>query len=330
MGGITLDWIEIFVETTREGLEPISGVLYQCGLTGLMIEDEVDFQEFLENPNRDWDYIEEGLVTEKTKKPTGITFFVRDNIHGREQLAQIKGSLLTAQSKEKELNLGSLEITVKNIKEEDWANNWKKYFKPLPVGNKLIIRPSWEVLDDPMGRKVLKIDPGHIFGTGTHETTQLCLELLETYVTEGDKVLDIGCGSGILSIASLLLGAEKAEAVDIDANAVEIAYENASMNEIGKDRYHVLAGNILSDESLQKAYSGNKYEIVVANIVADIIIGLSGQVPDYIKNGGIFIASGIILERLEEVKEALKNQGFILLDTLTKKDWAAIALRYQA
>lgn len=324
-----MEWIEVFVETSPEGLEPVSGVLYQCGLTGLMIEDERDFQEFLENPQRDWDYIEDELVEKKSHKPTGITFFVRDNFHGREQLSQIRGALLSLQMEEKELPLGSLMVTLKNIKEEDWANNWKKYFKPFPIGEKLMICPSWEEVtaEDAKGRSILKIDPGHIFGTGTHETTQLCLELLEQYGKKGDRVLDIGCGSGILSICSLLLGADEADAVDIDPNAVDIAYENATMNGITKEQYHVLAGNILSDEGLHAKYCGQKYQIVMANIVADIIIALADKIPCYLAPGGVFIASGIILERLQDVYDAVESQGYTILQTVTKKDWAAVAFR---
>lgn len=323
-----MEWIEVFVSTTKIGLEIVSGLLYQCGLTGLMIEDGSDFEEFLKNPNRQWDYVEEELVEQKQKQPTGITFFLRDNVYGTEQLSDIKSALLSLKSKEKEFDLGTLEVTVKNIKEEDWSNNWKKYFKPFPIGDKMMIKPSWEELKEPTDKIVLKIDPAHIFGTGTHETTQLCIELIEKFVQKKDKVLDIGCGSGILSIASLLLGAEEADAVDIDPNAIAVAYENADRNDIDRKRYHVTAGNILEDENLHKIYSGKQYDVVEANIVADIIMALSKQVPQYIKKGGIFISSGIIKQRLEEVYQALKENGFVVLDTKYKKDWVAIVSRY--
>ena len=323
-----MEWIAVFVSTTKIGLEIVSGLLYQCGLTGLMIEDGSDFEEFLKNPNRQWDYVEEELVEQKQKQPTGITFFLRDNVYGTEQLSDIKSALLSLKSKEKEFDLGTLEVTVKNIKEEDWSNNWKKYFKPFPIGDKMMIKPSWEELKEPTDKIVLKIDPAHIFGTGTHETTQLCIELIEKFVQKKDKVLDIGCGSGILSIASLLLGAEEADAVDIDPNAIAVAYENADRNDIDRGRYHVTAGNILEDENLHKTYSGKQYDVVEANIVADIIMALSKQVPQYIKKGGIFISSGIIKQRLEEVYQALKENGFVVLDTKYKKDWVAIVSRY--
>lgn len=324
-----MEWIEVFVATSKMGLEPVEGVLYQCGLNGLMIHDEADFAEFLENPNREWDYVADELVEEKQEQTTGITFFLRDNLYGREQLSQIKSALQSVKETEKELDLGSLEVTMKNVAEEDWANNWKKYFKPFPVGDKIMIKPSWEELPAQTDKIILKIDPGHIFGTGTHETTQLCMELIEKYVKKDDMVLDIGCGSGILSIASLLLDAKEADAVDIDPNAIQIAYENSDRNDIDRNRYHVKAGNILEDKELQASYSGKKYDLVAANIVADVIIALTKQVPDYIKDGGVFLCSGIITERKEDVLEALKAANFAVLDIKEKTSWVAIATRYE-
>lgn len=323
-----MEWLEGFVAVSQEGLEPVAGVLYQCGLTGLMIHDETDFAEFLENPNREWDYVAEELVEEKEALQTGITFFLRDNLYGREQLAQIRGALAAAKAEEKEIELGTLAVTVKNVQEEDWANNWKQYFKPFPVGEKIMIKPSWEELTEETDKTILKIDPGHIFGTGTHETTQLCMELSEKYVTEGDKVLDIGCGSGILSIAALLLGAREADAVDIDPNAIRIAYENSDRNAIDRARYHVRAGNILEDTALQQAYSGKGYDLVEANIVADVIIALTKQAPAYLKDGGVFLCSGIITERKADVLAALAAGGFRVEDVREKKGWVAIAARY--
>lgn len=322
------NWIEIFIETTKEGFEPVSGIIYQCGITGVMIEDADDFEEFLENPARDWDYIEDELVEQKHNAKNGITFFVRDNMNGKETFELVKEMLKNAKENEKGIDFGSLDITVKNIKEDDWANNWKKYFKPFAVGDKIVIRPSWEEYNDDGNKTVLKIDPGHVFGTGTHETTQLCIELIENYLKKDDMVLDIGCGSGILSIASLLLGAKYADAVDIDPNAIDIAYTNAGMNDIGRETYDVVSGNILEDEDLNEKYSGKKYDVVEANIVADVIIALTDKIPQYIKDGGVFISSGIIVERLDDVLEALKGHGFEVLEVKKKKGWSAIASRY--
>lgn len=323
-----MDFIKVTVDTTFEGMELVSGLLYQSGLTGLMIDDENDFKEFLENPNREWDYIEEELVKEKCNSGTVITFFVTDNGNGLEMLSGIKSGLISLKQNETEFDLGTLALKMKNVKEEDWANNWKRYFKPFPVGEKIMIKPSWEELKEETNKIILKIDPGHIFGTGTHETTQLCIELIEKYVKKDDTILDIGCGSGILSIASLLLGAKSAEAVDIDPNAVEIAYENSDRNGISRNDYEVMAGNILEEEVLDKKFSGKKYDVVEANIVADIIIALSEKVVNYIKDNGVFITSGIITQRLDDVYEALVRNGFEVIETNTKKDWAAVASKY--
>ncbi|GFI61682.1 ribosomal protein L11 methyltransferase [Clostridiales bacterium] len=322
------NWIEIFIETAREGFEPVSGIIYQCGITGVVVEDSEDFAEFLEDPARDWDYIEDELVEKKTKAQNGITFYIRDNVNGIETLNLVKDMLKTARENEKKIDFGSLKMSLRNIKEDDWANNWKKYFKPKAVGEKIVICPSWENYQNDESKIILKIDPGHVFGTGTHETTQLCIEQLENYLQKDSNVLDIGCGSGILSIASLLLGASHADAIDIDPNAVDIAYENAAMNKIGKDVYSVISGDILTDEELDSLYGGKKYDIVLANIVADVIISLTDKVPGYLRDGGILIASGIILERLDEVVSAMEEHGFQIIDTKTKKGWAVVAGKY--
>lgn len=323
-----MDFIEVFVETTSQAIEIVSGLIYQAGITGIMIDDENDFNEFLNDPNREWDYIEDELLEKKTKSKTGITFFVSDNINGRETLLKLKSDILTLKETENEFDLGSLNLSLKNVKEEDWANNWKKYFKPLPVGKKIIIKPSWEELKEKTDKIILKIDPGHIFGTGTHETTKLCIEFIEDYVKKNDTVLDIGCGSGILSIASMLMGAKSAKALDIDPNAVEIATENAKMNNINLSDYKVYSGNILEDENLKNMFCGKNFDVVEANIVADVIIALSRIVPKFIKKDGIFITSGIIKDRLSDVYSALKEQGFLHIETKTEKDWAAIVFKF--
>ncbi|MGL4789859.1 MAG: 50S ribosomal protein L11 methyltransferase, partial [Anaerotignaceae bacterium] len=249
-------------------------------------------------------------------------------ISGMEMLSAIKSGLKSLKETEKEFDLGTLDLTIKNIKEEDWANNWKKYFKPFPIGDKIMIKPSWEELSEQEGKVILKIDPGHIFGTGTHETTQCCIEHVEKYVKEGDKVLDIGCGSGILSLASLLLGASYAEAIDIDPNAVEIVTENMVLNDIASDRFKVFAGNILEDEDLIKRFSNKQFQVVEANIVADVIIALSSMIGEFIVPNGIFISSGIISDRFEDVEKALIENNFKILEVKRKKDWVAIASQY--
>ena len=208
------------------------------------------------------------------------------------------------------------------MSEEDWANNWKAYYKPLEIGERLVVRPSWEAIGD-TDRVVLSLDPGMAFGTGTHQTTRLCLEFLERLVKNGDEMLDLGCGSGILSIAGLLLGASHAIAVDIDPIVETIAAENAAMNGI-KDEYRIMTGDILSDDGIKREISKQRYDIVTANIVASVIIKLAPQIPALLKDDGVFIASGIILERLDEVKNAFANNGLKVLEVKKLDEWSAL------
>ena len=202
--------------------------------------------------------------------------------------------------------------------EEDWINNWKQYFKPIPVGEKLLIRPTWEEVQDSGGRIVLDLDPGLAFGTGTHETTRLCMELLEKYVQPGMDVLDVGCGSGILSVAALLLGAEKAVGVDIDELAVKTADENAEINHVA-DRFTGICGNLTDKVA-------GKYDIVVANIVADVIIMLTKDVEQFMKPDTVYLMSGIIDTREQDVLAAVE-QHFTIIDRKEEKGWVALSAK---
>ena len=221
------------------------------------------------------------------------------------------------------LDLGSLDVVVEIVKDEDWANNWKQFYRPMEIGQRLLVKPSWEELPAPTDRIVLEIDPGMVFGTGTHETTQLCLAQLDEHVRPGMKVIDLGGGSGILSVAALLLGADRALGVDIDPNAVDIAYNNADENGIARDRYTVVAGNVLDDNGFVDSL-GTGYDIVVANIVAGVIVPLTDIVPRLLKKGGLYITSGIIAERAQEVIDAMQRNGFTVTYTENRKDWMVI------
>lgn len=317
-----MDWIKVTVFTTSEGIEPVTGRMYQLGITGIEIEDEQDFKDFLENNKQYWDYVDDDLIRQKEGE-TKVNVYVSDNISGNEMLMEIGTSMLELKNLDEDGAFGRLEIEVENMNEEDWANNWKKYFHQMEVGEKLLIKPEWETLEKPTDRIVFDINPGMSFGTGSHYTTQLCLESLEKLVKNGDKVLDLGCGSGILSIISVLLGAKEAVAVDIDPNAVNIAYKNAEKNGVTKDVYKVYAGNVLADDELNKKING-KYDVVVANIVADVIIGLAPKAKEYLKDGGTFITSGIIEDRIDDVKAALEGVGFSVEQINMRKDWASI------
>lgn len=320
-----MDWLEVTIYTTAEGIESVCGNLYQLGITGVMIEDEADFKEFLEENHQYWDYVDDELMR-KMEKETCIKAYVSDNASGQEMLLSIKEAMRALKEFDTEEKFGRLEISLGNLSEEDWANNWKKYFHPMEIGEKILIKPEWEELTQDTDRIVFNINPGMTFGTGSHYTTQLCIENLEKYITDGSTMLDLGCGSGILSIISLLLGASCAVAVDIDPNAVDIAYQNAERNNVDKSKYHVYAGNILTDEELQSKISG-KYDVVAANIVADVIIGLTPKAREYMKDGGVFITSGIIEDRVDDVKAALEQNGFTIVDIKQRKDWVSIVCK---
>lgn len=320
-----MDWIKVTVYTTSEGIEPVSGRLYQLGITGLEIDDEQDFKDFLENNKQYWGYVDEELVKEKEGE-TRVSAYVSDNPAGYEMLAAIRSSMAELKELDADNAFGRLETETLSLNEEDWANNWKKYFHPMEIGEKILIKPEWEEMSDKTNRIVFNVNPGMTFGTGSHYTTQLCIESLEKYIVPGSMMLDLGCGSGILSIISLLLGAAEATAVDIDPNAVDVAYENAERNGVDKSKYHVYAGNILTDTGLQQKISG-KYDVVAANIVADVIIGLTPKAREYMKDGGVFITSGIIEDRVEDVKAVLIENGFEITDIKQRKDWVSIICR---
>lgn len=318
-----MDWIKVTIYTSAEGIEGVTGRLYQLGITGLEIEDEQDFLEFLENNKQYWDYVDEDLMKQKHTE-TKVSCYVSNDMNGNELLIAIRDSMKEMKDLDDDNSYGRLEVEIENTSTEDWANNWKKYFHPMEVGEKILIKPEWEELTEPTDRLVFNINPGMSFGTGSHYTTQLCIEALEKYIKPGIKMLDLGCGSGILSILSLMLGAKEAVAVDIDPNAVDTAYENAQMNNIGREHYKVLSGNVVTDKEIQDIISQDKYEVVAANIVADVIMGLAPKAREYMKEGGVFITSGIIEGRQDEVKEALEENGFEIVDIRNRKDWYSI------
>ncbi len=316
-------WIQAVIYTTSDGIEPVSGRLYQLGINGLEIEDEADFKNFLEENRSKWDYVDEDLLKAKACE-TNIKIYVTDDSAGRETLGEVERTLAELKALDTQGLFGSLRLGFTNVDEEDWANNWKQYFKPLTVGEKILILPEWETLEKETDRTVFVINPGMSFGTGSHHTTRLVLERMEQYIKPGMKVLDLGCGSGILSLVALLLGAESATAVDIDPNAAKIARENARRNNIADDRYRIFAGNVLEDEALMKELADRQYDLVLANIVADVIIALAPAVPPLLADGGTYITSGIITDRGDEVKETYEKLGMTLLNQSQSGDWLAL------
>ena len=321
-----MDWIQVSIFTTSDGIEPVSGRLYRAGVTGIEIEDEKDFKDFLENNKQYWDYVDDELIKEKEGE-TKVKIYVSNNTAGHEILSEVRSAMLELKAMDKTGEFGRLDIELENMNEEDWANNWKKYFHPIPIGERIMIKPEWEELKEETDRLIFTINPGMSFGTGTHETTQLCLEALEKHIVPGCSMLDLGCGSGILSIISLMLGADEAYAVDIDPNAVDISRQNAELNNIDKEKYHVMAGDINRDKNVIDFISKREYDVVAANIVADVIIFLAPAAKRYMKPGGVFIVSGIIADREDEVKDTLIQNGFEIEAIHRRKDWRSMICR---
>lgn len=318
-----MNWVELNIYTTSEGVEAVCGSLLGLGVGGFVIKDSKDFVDFLENKETNWDYIDDDLMGLKDCETT-VTVYLPENSQGFDNLNSIKSELLALKNRDLNNKFGRLKCDFANVKEEDWANNWKQYFKPLTIGNKLLIKPSWEEVSPQETRTVLEIDPASSFGTGQHNTTQLCLELIEKYISDGDKLLDLGCGSGILSIGSILLGAKSAYAVDIEENAVKIAAENAQKNNIPLDSYSTNCGDIVINESL-RGEIGNNYDLVCANIVADVLRAMTPYFRSFLKGNGTLIVSGIINSRKDEVIAYIINEGFKLKEIVEKDDWVAAA-----
>ena len=309
-----IKWLEVTLDTTREELDGLCARLTANGVTGFAIEDEEDFKSFLEQNHQYWDYVDDELL-ERMKGVCRVKFYVTDDADGKKQLAAWTAGI-------------DQPYTAAPLGDNDWAHSWQKYYQPMAVGEKLYIVPEWMREDPvPAGKTPLYLNPGLTFGTGNHASTQLCLMGLEEYTVPGKPVLDLGCGSGILSIAALSLGASHAAAVDIDPKAVDVAYENAAFNGIGRDRYRVLAGNVLDDGDLVADLAKEKYALVLANIVADVIIPLSATAGAFMDEGAVFLCSGIIDTRADEVAAALEKNGLHVFKRREQKGWVSLAAR---
>lgn len=304
-------WLEVTVPVPAERLDQVCDTLTANGMTGLVVEEEGDFLRFLEQNRQYWDYVDEGLA-QRMKGASRVKFYVPDNEEGQKQLRQYL------------VGLEEYEPQTVSLREEDWATSWQKYYQPIPVGMRIHIVPDWMRGEPvPDGRVPLYLNPGLTFGTGAHPTTQLCLELLEEVLRPGDKVLDLGCGSGILAIAALALGASRAVGVDIDPKAADVAFENAALNGIGADRLSVYAGDVLSDKKLAARLGPGQNRVVLANIVADVIIPLSAKAGEFMTPDGVFLTSGVIDGREDEVRAALEANGFAVVKHLERGGWHA-------
>ena len=311
-----MKWLELHIDTNYAGLEGVETMLSALGIDGVVIDDETEFQDFLENNHEYWDYVDEELA-QKMQGRSRLTFYLEVGEEGFAKMGEVRMAL--EELKKEHSDWGTLLMTMDTMEDADWENNWKQYYKPMEIGERLLVIPQWETAE--VGDRVpLILEPGLTFGTGSHATTRLCLMALEKHVKPGMRVVDLGCGSGILSIAALKLGAAEAKAIDIDDKCINVAYENAAMNGIGKDTYTVLAGNILADQSAVEQLGGG-YDIVVANIVSDIIIALAPQVRYYMKENALFLCSGIIDTRAEDVAGKLREAGLEILEERSADGW---------
>ncbi len=298
------DWTEIKVTVKSDDIETAANISNMTVPYGIYIEDYSDVvDETLEIAHVD--LISEELL-EKDRTKGRIHIYISPEENPAEAVSFLE-ERLSAENIEHE-------ITINECKTEDWINNWKKYWHPVPIGNRLLIKPAWEQVEDTHGRAVLNLEPGLAFGTGSHPTTRLCLEMLEDYINPASTVLDVGCGSGILSIAALLLGAKSAFGVDIDKLAVKTALANAKENGFEPPVFNAVSGNLSENVS-------GKYSVIVANIVADVIMEFTPQAVEFLKDGGVFITGGIIDSRVEEVKTCFYEHGFDIVEHREAKGW---------
>ncbi len=316
-----MNYFEVKIFTTTEGLEPVSGILTIQGYDTFATEDSTLVDELLEKKlGYEWDFISDDVLDMK-KKESVISLYMEDSENSMNAILRIKSAINDLKKSDAEGNYGRLAVESRLVSDDDWKDRWKEYFKPALITDTIVVKPSWESYEAREGEKIIEIDPGMAFGTGTHPTTKMCVKLLEKYIdSPKDSVLDLGCGSGILSIASVLCGSENVTGVDIDPEAVKASLENVGKNAMS-DKIRILEGDITKG-------LGFTADIVAANLIADLVIMMGRDVSKHLSGKKIFISSGILTEQEEKVASALKEEGYNILEITEEGEWCAIAAAY--
>ena len=315
-----MKWNKFRLTTTTEAEDIVSSMLMDLGIQGVEIEDKVP----LPQSDKEQMFVDIQPETEPDDGVAYLSFYLEEDEDKEKVLADVRAEL---QDMASYLNVGACTIEESQTEDVDWVNNWKQYFHQFYVDDILII-PSWEeVKPEDSDKMVIHIDPGTAFGTGMHETTQLCIRQIRKYVTPDTTILDVGCGSGILGMLALKFGAKYSVGTDLDPCAIDATYENMEVNGITKDQYEVMIGNIIDDKEVQDKVGYEKYDIVVANILADVLVPLTPVILHQLKTGGIYITSGIIDAKEETVVEAVKEAGLEVLEVTYQGEWVSVTAR---
>ena len=315
-----MKWNQFRLKTTTEAEDIVSSMLADLGIEGVQIEDKIP----LTQSDKEQMFVDILPDMPEDDGCAYLTFYLDEEVDKHEMLLKVRQELEEMRSY---LNVGDCTIEESQTEDVDWVNNWKQYFHQFYIDDILVI-PSWENVEAKDSDKmVIHIDPGTAFGTGMHETTQLCIRQLKKYVTEDTEIIDVGCGSGILGMLALKFGAKHSVGTDLDPCAIDATYENMDNNGISRDQYEVMIGNIIDDKAVQDKVGYEKYDIVAANILADVLVPLTPVIIHQLKKGGIYITSGIIEDKEEVVVEAVKKAGLEVLEVNHQGEWVSVTAR---
>ena len=316
-----MNYLEVTIRTAAGTNQQVASLLTAGGFSDLVMEDQNEFEEFLDENRNYWDYIDEQLQ-QQLEGLSQIKLYLEDT--DTQGIARLEALVEKIRLQDKDGKLGSLQMTMEPMAETNWEESWKENYPPVPVGEKLEVIPYWMAQECQPDRLPVILDPGLTFGTGAHPSTQMVMETMENLGLDGWNCLDLGSGSGILSIAALRLGAKSAAGVDVDPKAEDIARENAAYNGYAAPEFTALTGNVTQDQDLMAQLAQKEYDLVLVNIVADVIIGLSPVLPQFLTEDSILICSGILDSRLQDVLDALEKVGLMVVQTRAKEDWRCV------